>query len=187
MCPKNPNRQEHPRGATGKTPWNKGQTASTNAQIATAVNKVKNYWIDKPGSFTGKKHNEESRQRISETMKRRYADGTRDVYCGRAKKYHYTSHIAGDVVLDGTWEVTVAKWFDAQQVIWKRNRTRFPYVHLNGKISTYLPDFVLEETNTYIEVKGYETKLDQCKWSQFPHKLTVLRRADIQKDRKSVG
>ena len=62
---------------------------------------------------------------------------------------------------------------------WSRNTKRFPYTNLKGTISHYTPDFYVEELEGYLEVKGYETDLDRCKWSQFKEKLTIWRKSDI--------
>ena len=51
------------------------------------------------------------------------------------------------------------------------------------KLSHYTPDFWLEEHNVYLEVKGYETDLDRCKWSQFTAPLIVWKKAEINKIR----
>lgn len=108
---------------------------------------------------------------------------------GRCRKYHHDSPIAGNVVLDGTWELQVAEWLDEQKLNWRRNTKRFPYTHLNGRLSHYTPDFWVEDWNTYLEVKGYETDLDRCKWSQFNEPLLVWKKTDIEalKDRYPRG
>ena len=98
-----------------------------------------------------------------------------------AKKYRYNSVIAGEITLDGTWELEVAKWLDAQNYNWKRNKQRFQYINLKNVISYYTPDFWVEELNGYLEVKGYETELDRCKWQQFTENLIVWKRKDLQK------
>lgn len=187
LCLLNPNRIEHPKGATGKSPWNKGLTEETDARIKRSVDGMREFWKNKPGSFTGRQHSPKTKQRVSESMKRAYQNGTRDVFCGRSKKYQYESPYAGNVSLDGTWELITAKWLDAQKILWQRNKTRFPYIHLNGKISTYLPDFYLTESKVYWEVKGYETKLDRCKWSQFTKPLVVIRKDKIKEMKEFLG
>lgn len=106
-------------------------------------------------------------------MKKRYASGW-EPSCGRAKKYKYK-----DFTVDGTWELKFCEFMDTQNVSWARNRKRFPYTHVNGKQSTYQPDFYISDFDCYVEVKGYETELDRCKWRQFPHKLVVIRRNEI--------
>lgn len=98
---------------------------------------------------------------------------------GRCKKYRYYSPIAGEVLLDGTWELAVAKWLDKNKFNWRRNTIRFQYINLKNKISFYTPDFWVEELNGYLEIKGYETKLDRCKWSQFTSPLVVWKKKEL--------
>lgn len=102
---------------------------------------------------------------------------------GRCKKFQYVSPIAGEVLLDGTWELAVAKWLDKQEYKWKRNTKRFQYINLKGKISHYTPDFFVEELGGYLEIKGYETALDRCKWSQFTDPLVVWKKREL----KNIG
>lgn len=62
---------------------------------------------------------------------------------------------------------------------WNRNKKRFSYVNLDGKKATYQPDFFITDWNTYLEIKGYETDLDRCKWSQFNEPLLVWKKTEI--------
>jgi hypothetical protein len=98
---------------------------------------------------------------------------------GRCKKYRYFSPIAGEVLLDGTWELAVAKWLDTNEYNWKRNTKRFQYINLKGEISFYTPDFWVDEFNSYLEIKGYETALDRCKWSQFTAPLIIWKKKEL--------
>ena len=102
---------------------------------------------------------EKSRKNIN----KRYENGWEPI-AGRCKKIKYVSNVAGEVSLDGTWELLVAKYLDLLNVKWERNRLRFEYIHLNGKASHYTPDFYVQDWDSFIEVKGYETDLDRCKW-----------------------
>lgn len=112
---------------------------------------------------------------------KRHAEGW-DNKAGRCKKYKYHSDVAGEVTLDGTWELETAKWLDKNKYNWKRNKTRFEYTHLNGKRGHYTPDFWVEEFGGYLEIKGYETDLDRCKWSQFPDKLIVWKKKELKEN-----
>lgn len=126
-----------------------------------------------------KNHSEEFKIKQRNRIISRYEAGWMPK-AGRCKKYKYISHIAGEVYLDGTWELAVANWLDKKEYNWKRNTTRFQYTNLKGTISYYVPDFWVEELNGYLEVKGYETNLDRCKWSQFPKPLTVWKKSDLK-------
>lgn len=126
-----------------------------------------------------RKHTNEFKEKQSKRIIARYEDGWMPK-AGRCDKYKYQSNIAGEVSLDGTWELEVAKWLDKQGYNWRRNTKRFPYTNLKGQISHYTPDFWVEEFDGYLEVKGYETPLDHCKWSQFKESLTVWKKSDIK-------
>jgi hypothetical protein len=55
------------------------------------------------------------------------------------------------------------------------------YFNLEGKISKYTPDFYVKNWYSYIEVKGYETDLDRCKWKQFKYKLLIYDKNMLKK------
>ena len=175
---------EHPKGMKGKKPWNKGHTyeelygkeksKKLKEKISKSLKGINNWENMSQSQVLAAK--EKLRQKINE----RYKNGWLPK-AGRCKKYTYNSHIAGKVSLDGTWELMVAKWLDNNNIKWTRNTTRFKYVHLNGKDSYYVPDFWVEDWNSYLEVKGYETNLDRCKWEQFEHNLIIWKKKDIEK------
>ena len=124
------------------------------------------------------KHTAEFKDRQRHNIIHRYENGW-EPKAGRCKKFVYVSPIAGNVKLDGTWELAVAKWLDNQNYNWKRNTKRFQYINLKGAISHYTPDFWVEELNGYLEVKGYETELDRCKWGQFLEPLTIWKKSTL--------
>jgi hypothetical protein len=121
---------------------------------------------------------QEFRDKHREIILKRYEDGWMPK-AGRCKKIRYFSPIAGEVLLDGTWELKAAQYMDAKKWNWKRNTERFAYINLSGKISHYTPDFYVEELGGYLEVKGYETELDRCKWKQFKNNLTIWKKDTI--------
>lgn len=121
---------------------------------------------------------EEFREKHRDIILKRYETGWMPK-AGRCKKIKYISPIAGEVLLDGTWELHTAIFMDKQGWNWQRNTERFPYINLKGKLSHYTPDFYVEELDGYLEVKGYETDLDRCKWKQFKNKLTVWKKDAI--------
>jgi len=135
------------------------------------------------GRLTGNPKTEEGirikREKNRENMLLRYSLGW-ECRCGRSKKIDYESPIAGLIKVDGSWELKYAKYLDSINVNWKRNKKRFAYINLNGKKSTYCPDFWIEDWNTYVEVKGYETDLDKCKWKQFEYPLKIVRRKEMR-------
>jgi hypothetical protein len=176
--------REHPRGMTGKKPWNRGLTKEDHPSIEKHAKKLKEVrsteeWKKEKGF---KKHSLESKKKLSKIIKKRYAEGWQPV-CGRAPKIPYTSHIAGEIILIGSWELIFAQILDKLNIQWTRNAKRFEYIKPDGKEGTYLPDFYIDEWNQYVEVKGYETDLDRAKWSQFKEPLIIIRRHHINKIR----
>lgn len=139
---------------------------------------------EKIGSPSGKGKTKDielaRREKISISIKERYREGWMPK-AGRCKKIKYYSNIAGNVLLDGTWELNVAKYFDENNVNWKRNIKKFQYNNtIKNTISHYTPDFYLPDENKYIEVKGYETNLDKIKWSQFPENLEIWDKIELK-------
>lgn len=129
------------------------------------------------GKITGLSSTEsgeiERRNKIRNKINERYKNGWEST-AGRCKKYEYNSKIAGNIKVDGSWELGVAKYLDGIGVKWIRNKNRFKYFNsIKNRISTYCPDFFVEDWNSYIEVKGYKTELDVIKWSQFKYNLEV--------------
>lgn len=115
---------------------------------------------------------EEQKLKHSQTMKQVVKDNpdsyTASNVCGRVKIYEY-----GGEKLHGTWELEVAKWLDFNGIMWQRKSiTSFEYMW-NGTMHRYFPDFYLPELNFYIEVKGYETDRDRCKWSVVPNLIVI--------------
>lgn len=159
----------------GKPSWNAGKTKETDERVKRQSQSLKGRDI---GFTKGSKHSEEWKKGQSERMNKLYESGWEPV-CGRCKKYEYTSPIAGHIKVDGTWELKVATFLDTTNLKWKRNKKRFSYTKPDGKKSTYQPDFYIEDWNCYVEVKGYETELDQSKWSQFKEKLKIIKSRDI--------
>ena len=161
--------------------WQKGKTYDEIYGVEKS-NQMKMNLSEKGKGSLGKGLTEEKetqrKDKIRKSINERYAAGW-DSICGRCKKYDYVSKVAGNIKVDGTWELSVAKYLDSINVIWARPTERFTYINLIGKESTYKPDFYVKDWDSYIEVKGYETDLDKCKWSQFPNKLMVWKKQDL--------
>ena len=71
-----------------------------------------------------------------------------------------------------------AKWLDENEVKWRRPKEKFLY-KFEGKEKYYTPDFYLIDSNEYIEIKGYETEKDRCKWRDFPLKLKIIKGKEL--------
>ena len=85
---------------------------------------------------------------------------------GRCKWYDYTSTIAGQVRVQGTWELRFAHCLDAIGIEWRtnHNKDRFSYIDKNGEEKTYSPDFY--SNGKYFEIKGYLDETAEYKMKQ---------------------
>lgn len=122
---------------------------------------------------------EESKKKISETIKKKVLAGT--WHTSLAKKMHYDYN---GVDLHGKWELNYAKWLDSNNIKWTRCKQTFEYT-FEGKLRRYTPDFYLPDSKQYIEIKGYKKEKDEAKWLQFPTDLTLT--ILMKKDLKQMG
>lgn len=172
-------------GMRGKTAWNKGKKLEEcySAEKAEEIRKklIKNgkkYGINSWKKLSEEKK-DEFRKNRSEEMKKRYASGW-ECTAGRCKKYRFESKTGYVCFVDGTWELKFVNLLDGTDYKWERNTKRFPYTNEHGKKSTYTPDFYIFDLNVYVEIKGYETEKDRCKWRDFPHYLIVLKKEEYK-------
>lgn len=110
----------------------------------------------------------ETNKLISATCLAKAKSGNWHHGAGKSKKYTYKGY-----KFDSTWEVQLAIYWDSKEINWIRNSETFPYFW-NKKNRSYTPDFLLPNSNTYIEVKGYKTERDIAKWSSFPGRLQIF-------------
>lgn len=171
-------------GMLGKIAWNKGKKLE-DCFSPEKVEKIKEKLSENGRNFgstwknlSGEKK-EEHRKRCSEEMKKRYASGWKCT-AGRCKKYRFESKTGYICFVDGTWELKFVNLLDGTDYKWERNTKRFPYTNEHGKKSTYTPDFYIFDLNVYVEIKGYETEKDRCKWRDFPHHLIVLKKEEYK-------
>lgn len=119
----------------------------------------------------------ERRCRHSESMKKAVKDHPMSYSCnfvnGRTPRLEYNG-----VILNGSWELMVAKYLDFNNIKWERPSIPFEYIWEN-KTHLYYPDFYLPEYDIYLEVKGYERERDKCKWKVVSN-LVVLKKKDIE-------
>ena len=121
----------------------------------------------------------ERRKKISLTIQKNPNCGGLREGSGRGQKQWYESKIAGSVYLRSSYELEYVKFLDKNNIKWKPNHQKFPYL-FNNKQRYYYPDFYLIEAQEYIEIKGYKTEKDVEKWKSFPFKLKILMKSDLQ-------
>jgi hypothetical protein len=181
LCKANPNRQASPFESKEVQHSRKKSNAAIKAKesgiefttsLATRANigaKSKAHWTDEKREAWSIRMKLQSQKNI-ENHPESYSYKN---FCGRAKKSLYK-----DEWMHSSWELEVAKWFDANNIKWTK-QVRYFYYEWNGSTHRYFPDFYLQDLDLYVEVKGYETDRDIQKWKSIRN-LIVLKDKEIK-------
>jgi hypothetical protein len=147
--------------------------------------KAKLLGLPKPNSNNGRKgvigvykHTDETKEKLRQAQLKSIANG-KVIKAGRCKKFIHISPIAGTISVDGTWELRFCQWADKKGLEYQRNKIGFKYINLKGKEASYFPDFLVNK-KTFVEIKGFETELDKCKWSQFTMPLIIIKKKELE-------
>lgn len=124
-------------------------------------------------SKLGKKHTEEYKKKLSDTVNAKIIQGTWHNSFSRAR-----THLYSGVKLYGLWEVAYAKHLDSVGIRWRRPDETFDY-EFEGRARKYTPNFYLIDENVFVEIKGYPTPKDFAKWKHFPQTLRILFGRDL--------
>lgn len=187
-CKNNPNRyQVHSNfigyKAVGRTAWNKGLTKYTDERVkrnGEAIHRgYENGSIKKLIGENNSSKRIDVRQKISSTCLKKASVG--EWHTSLAKDLHFNYN---GIDLHGSWELAYAKYLDANNIQWVRCKDHFKYI-FEEKVHYYTPDFYLIESDEYVEIKGFKTKKDIAKWSQFPSSKTL--KVLLEKDLKDLG
>ena len=79
---------------------------------------------------------------------------------------------------DSSWELAYVIYNLDQNIPFSRNRKTFKYIY-KGKLKWWTPDFI--ENGNYVEIKGYFDDIAKSKIEQFPEKIILIRKKEIQK------
>ena len=116
------------------------------------------------GSFTGKKHSEETKRKISDKMKgNHHCDIAKT---GKGKKGWYKSFFCSS-----TYELAYVIYCLDHNIDIKRNTEYFTYEY-EGKQHRYYPDFIVN--GELIEIKGYHTNLVDIKLKSVNKPIKIL-------------
>ena len=161
----------HSKGHKGTNQFIKAKELGLEKPVVSEETKYKLSKIQK-----GKSHSLEFRQKLSESMKKAVIEHPESYSSsninGRVKHYEYNGFI-----LDGKWELDVAKYLDSKNIKWEKPKKGFEY-EWNNSIHLYFPDFYLPEYDYYIEVKGYQRERDLYKWKVVDN-LLIIRKDEI--------
>jgi len=109
----------------------------------------------KPSTRKGYKHTPESLEKIRE--KALASDHRRLVKSTR----YYTQVDGSQVLLDSSWEESLARRLDSLGIVWSRPRDPIKWVDNSGKIHHYFPDFYLPIQDLYLDPKNPHAVLVQ--------------------------
>lgn len=97
-------------------------------------------------------------KKVSESLKLKYRNGELVSAPPKGIRTQYNN-----ITFRSTWEAKFAKYLDENNIKWKFE----PKTFLLKVNNSYLPDFYLEESNIWIEVKGYWREDALRKFNEF--------------------
>jgi len=110
----------------------------------------------------GRHCSEETKEKIRKANKGQIPSSK----CGRGKRSFYLSPLQGEVCFRSSYELAYAKYLDSIGEEYYFEPKAFPMV-INGKETTYRPDFYLPNENTFVEIKGWFSPEAQLKVNKF--------------------
>lgn len=162
-------------GGIGANQYTKAKAMGLPKPVRTAETRLKISIANKNRKWTDEQKLNQSI--IMKAAVKKYPDSyTKSNVSGRVKLYDVIDSNGNPTKVKGTWELTVANYLTEHNIHWVNNIDGFQY-EWNGT-RMYYPDFFCKDVDLYIEVKGYETDRDRCKWQVVPN-LLVLRKAEI--------
>lgn len=173
-CSKNPNRKlVYPgTGKRGTNQWIKAKETGIEFVYDPLSGKKAQETKIKNGT---NKHSAETKKKISTAMKLavlKYPESYTSSNRGRTKQIEKYG-----IKFQGSWELKYYEYCLVKGIEIVRCRDCFTY-EWNG-VRSYTPDFYHPDTDTYVEIKGYETDRDRAKWRDFPKKLIVIKAKEI--------
>jgi hypothetical protein len=121
----------------------------------------------------------EHSKRMQKVVEQNPESYTKENVSGRVRLFEIVDGLGNLTKVKGSWELSVAKWLNEHSVKWKNNIDPFPYFW-NGTIHKYFPDFYIMDFDVFIEVKGYETERDRCKWLAMTEELLIIKEKEYK-------
>lgn len=130
--------------------WNKGLTKETDIRIDNAANKLKARYSNNEiiPIWKNKKHSAETKEK----MRQHALNATYQRVCKKTAPY-YNKWMNKIVKLDSSYEVTMAKLFDENNIEWIRPNP-IKWIDKNKVTHNYFPDFYLVQYNLFVDPKN---------------------------------
>lgn len=124
--------------------------------------------------FTDRQDSKHGRKTCSLVCSTSSMIGSRTYQNGSRKpSWFYNRYMNKDVLLDSSWEVSIAQQLDDANIIWIRPDP-IPWIDAEGKSHLYYPDFFLPDHNLYLDPKNpYCMIRDQYKMSEVEKKIDI--------------
>lgn len=170
LCKLNPNRQQSSFCKYNKEKdhaWNKDLTKETSQSVAKGALSLKEWYKTHPGTFKGKHHSQEAKQKIS--LKLGYNNNG-----NRSKKGYYKG-----VWCESQYELVWVIYNLDHNIKFERFKGYYPYYLPDGSKHNYFPDFILSD-GSLVEIKGYHTELVDIKRKAVTDRtLIILYKEDL--------
>lgn len=88
----------------------------------------------------------------------------------------------GDIRMRSKWEVAYAQYLDRQGIAWKYEPKRFEVGSGEWNGITYIPDFYLLKSRTYIELKGRLSAWNKNKLTEFKRRYPRVKWKLLERD-----
>lgn len=163
--------------------WNKGLTKDIDPRVLKASDNLKKAYKEnkriksrkgKPGTFLGKKHSDETKEKLRQVA-----------YNNQLGGWNHKNQIDyNGIKLGSSYELIVAKELDKNNIKWERPSFVW-YVDNKGIKHRYYPDFYLPDYNVYLDPKnsylikninknfGY-SDIDKITWVCNQNNITIL-------------
>lgn len=153
------NKNTHPKGMLGKTPFNKGLTKQTSELVAKNALAIKESIIKNGHAWSKTSKEKNIKEKLSIAAKAKGFGGITKGG-GRGKKGWYKGFHC-----DSSWELAYVIYCLEHNIPIKRNTERRTY-EFKGKTKGYFPDFIV--SGELIEIKGYTSKEWEAKLAANP-------------------
>jgi len=107
--------------------------------------------------------NPDNRIKVSEQVSKLHQEGK--LKSGYTKYYKF-QHDGREYIVQGSYELAFIKWLTLNNMKFRCHEDRIKYIDSNGIERIYLPDFYVEEWNSYVDVKSsywYDIQKDKFK------------------------
>jgi len=132
--------------------------------------------------LSGRKYSEERKSQIRAYMKKAVEDHPESY--SNLNRFRAKKVLIDGIRFDSTWEILFYQWAKNEGLNPQRCSQGFPYIWERER--KYFPDFYIDSLDLYVEIKGCVTERDEAKWKNFPKKLKIIMKNEIEEIKKGT-